>query len=322
MELRSRHWLLAFALAAAIHLALAFLFYESDEGAQAVGLGGIEVSLGPAGGSPGAAGSAVEPEVPEAETAEAPETSTVETEVETLDPETPEIVEQMSEPVETLTDPIEEVETARPEDVTPPEPEPVIPPLAQAQTELDEVQAREVKPTPPKPKPKPKPKPRPKPKPSAPQPKPSAPQPKPPASAQPERQAKVTRSAPAAPSGTGGKAGTQQEKAAGSGDATPGGGMPGATADYFAHLRAWLERHKRYPRRAQLRRQEGTVMLRFVMDPEGRVLSYRIERSSGHRLLDEEVREMIERASPLPAMPEDMQQAQLELVVPVSFFLR
>jgi protein TonB len=63
-------------------------------------------------------------------------------------------------------------------------------------------------------------------------------------------------------------------------------------------------------------------MLRFVMDPEGRVLSYRIERSSGHRLLDEEVREMIERASPLPAMPDGMQQARLELVVPVSFFLR
>ena len=313
MELRSRHWLLALGLAAAIHLALAFLFYESDEGAQAVGLGGIEVSLGPAGGSPGAAGSAVEPEVPEAETAEAPETSTVETEVETVNPETPELVEQMSEPVETLTDPIEEVETARPEDVTPPEPEPVIPPLAQAQTELDEVQARQVKPTPPKPKPKPKPRPKP---------KPPAPQPKPPASAQPERQAKVTRSAPAALSGTGGRAGTQQEKAAGSGDATPGGGMPGATADYFSHLRTWLERHKRYPRRAQLRRQEGTVMLRFVMNPQGRVLSYRIERSSGHRLLDEEVREMIKRASPLPAMPEDMQQAQLELVVPVSFFLR
>lgn len=292
MELRSRHWLLALGLAGAIHLSVAFLFYESREGAQAVGLGGIEVSLGPAGGSPGAAGSMVEPEVPEAETSEAPETSTAETEVETVDPETPELVEQMSEPVETIT-------------------EPVIPPLAKAQTELDEVKAQEVKPTPPKPKPKPKPRP-----------KPPEPRPKPPAPAQSERQAETARTAPAAPSGTGGRAGTRQGKGAGSGDATPGGGTPGATADYFSHIRAWLERHKRYPRRAQLRRQEGTVMLRFVMNPEGRVLSYRIERSSGHRLLDEEVREMIERASPLPAMPDGMQQARLELVVPVSFFLR
>ncbi len=31
---------------------------------------------------------------------------------------------------------------------------------------------------------------------------------------------------------------------------------------------------------------------------------------------------MIERAQPLPPMPETIQQARLELVVPVQFFLR
>ncbi len=31
---------------------------------------------------------------------------------------------------------------------------------------------------------------------------------------------------------------------------------------------------------------------------------------------------MIERAQPLPRMPDDMKQAELELVVPVQFFLR
>jgi len=93
--------------------------------------------------------------------------------------------------------------------------------------------------------------------------------------------------------------------------------MPGATADYLAMLQAWLEKHKEYPRRAQRRRQEGTALLYFVMDREGRVIEYHLQQSSGHDLLDREVAAMIERAQ-----PEEMDRARLELVVPVQFFLR
>ena len=58
------------------------------------------------------------------------------------------------------------------------------------------------------------------------------------------------------------------------------------------------------------------------MDRYGRVTEFRLEQSSGHALLDAEVRAMIQRAQPLPAMPDFMQQSQLELVVPVNFALR
>lgn len=100
------------------------------------------------------------------------------------------------------------------------------------------------------------------------------------------------------------------------------GATQGPPPDYLTTLRAWLERHKQYPRAAQLRRREGTALLRFVIDRDGRVLSHRIERSSGHALLDEAVEAMIARAAPLPAMPAAMREDRLELVVPVSFFLR
>jgi protein TonB len=105
-------------------------------------------------------------------------------------------------------------------------------------------------------------------------------------------------------------------------DAVAGGGSPGPTPDYLGVLRAWLERHKEYPRPARTRREEGTVLLRFVMERSGRVLSYRIERSSGHPALDRAVEEMLARAQPLPAMPPEIRQARLELVVPVQFALR
>ncbi|EWY40397.1 hypothetical protein N825_36935 [Skermanella stibiiresistens SB22] len=83
-----------------------------------------------------------------------------------------------------------------------------------------------------------------------------------------------------------------------------------------------LDRHKRYPQASQRRRQQGTAMLRFTMDAEGNVLSYRLERSSGHEALDEEVLAMIQRSQPLPRIPADLGRDRLELVVPVQFSLR
>ncbi|MBP2297615.1 energy transducer TonB [Azospirillum picis] len=108
--------------------------------------------------------------------------------------------------------------------------------------------------------------------------------------------------------------------------------MPAAPAPSAAPSRAvpsWqgrvlghLERHKRYPRAAQARRQEGVAQVRFTIDREGKVLSVQLDRSSGSSLLDEETVEMVRRASPLPAPPEEMAQDRIELVVPVQFFLK
>lgn len=93
-------------------------------------------------------------------------------------------------------------------------------------------------------------------------------------------------------------------------------------ADYQFLLQAWLEKHKKYPRRAEQRHWQGTVMLHFVIDRAGNVLSYHIQESSGHAVLDEEVEAMIRRATPLPPVPEEMQSARLDFVVPVQFFLK
>lgn len=119
-------------------------------------------------------------------------------------------------------------------------------------------------------------------------------------------------------SGAGANPGTR----AGGGANSAGAGTSGAQADYIARLQSWLARHQRYPNRARSRRQQGTALLYFVMDSRGLVLDYRVERSSGHRLLDQEVRALIKRAEPLPKMPVEWQQSRLELVVPIQFILR
>lgn len=107
-----------------------------------------------------------------------------------------------------------------------------------------------------------------------------------------------------------------------SGPERPAAGASESRQAYFAELQAYLERHRRYPRGAQLRRQEGTAVLYFVIDRQGNVLDYRIERSSGYRLLDREVAAMLERARPLPPAPPDLQRSRFELLLPIRFAMR
>ncbi|WP_448191302.1 energy transducer TonB [Azospirillum sp. sgz301742] len=96
----------------------------------------------------------------------------------------------------------------------------------------------------------------------------------------------------------------------------------GAVRNWQGTVLAHLERHKRYPRAAQSRRQQGVAHVRFVIDQQGRVLSHSLEKGSGVAALDEETLAMVERADPLPAPPPDMTQPRIELVVPVVYAIK
>ncbi|MCW2237959.1 energy transducer TonB family protein [Azospirillum canadense] len=111
--------------------------------------------------------------------------------------------------------------------------------------------------------------------------------------------------------------------------AAPGPAAPPAPArvagpppDYLAAIQARLARYKVYPRAAQLAREQGTVLLRFAVARDGRVLSWTIERGSGVASLDRQVETMIERAAPLPPIPEGIAADRLDIVLPVQFALQ
>jgi periplasmic protein TonB len=87
-------------------------------------------------------------------------------------------------------------------------------------------------------------------------------------------------------------------------------------------LLARLEQFKRYPSAALLHHQQGVADLRFTIDRQGRVLSDRIEKSSGVPALDAETLALVHRAEPLPPPPPDVQGNAIELVVPVQFLLK
>jgi protein TonB len=340
MRITRAHWIVAVATAAVVHAAVTLAILRQDRPASAhgAGVGGIEIALGPAGGAAGtkAAAAAPPPEEPpvaekepesvppvvekepepepekppvvETEPVEAPpaERNDVAVQHDALPPPLPEILEPI-EPIEKKPEPEPAPHPVK-ESVRPPEPEPQPEPVKPV-VEPKTVEA----PPPPKAKPN---------VPKVPEPFEVAktPDPRP----EPPPKHAETRAAMSAPSvsGTEGKAGTRDSRNTGSAEDSSGGGIPGEMIDYMALLQAWLERHKEYPRGARLRRIEGTTLLYFVMDRSGTVIDYRIQKSSGHAMLDHEVEAMIERAQPLPAIPQDMNRQRLELVVPVQFLLR
>ena len=89
---------------------------------------------------------------------------------------------------------------------------------------------------------------------------------------------------------------------------------------FLARLLAQLNRVKQYPRTARQARIEGVVMLHFVMDAQGKLVSFDIAKSSGRPVLDNEALALIQRAQ-LPPLPVGFPTSTLDAVVPIQFSL-
>jgi len=89
---------------------------------------------------------------------------------------------------------------------------------------------------------------------------------------------------------------------------------------FLASLLAQLNRVKQYPRAARQARIEGVVMLHFVMDGQGKLVSFDIAKSSGRPVLDSEALALIQRAQ-LPPLPPGFPTEILDAVVPIQFSL-
>lgn len=95
----------------------------------------------------------------------------------------------------------------------------------------------------------------------------------------------------------------------------------GTSNDYASRLRAWLEAHKTYPKRARMRREEGVVHVHFAVDRQGRLLGGDVTRSSGYAALDAEAMAMLDRSNPFPGAPHTVRGERIEVSTPVEFFL-
>jgi protein TonB len=91
---------------------------------------------------------------------------------------------------------------------------------------------------------------------------------------------------------------------------------------YIKVLLKRIHQKKHYPRRARRHREEGGVLVSFVIGQTGYISNIRVSRSSGYADLDKAATKTIERVSPLRPLPEELGMTRWELAVPIAFDLR
>ena len=70
-----------------------------------------------------------------------------------------------------------------------------------------------------------------------------------------------------------------------------------------------------------MRGWQGTVIADLEIDSKGSVISVKIKKSSTYEVLDNEALEMIKKASPFPAPPDNLRGKNFNVLVPISFKL-
>jgi protein TonB len=90
---------------------------------------------------------------------------------------------------------------------------------------------------------------------------------------------------------------------------------------YSSLLANAIAKYKQYPKIAQMRGWQGTVIADLEIDSKGTVISIKIKKSSTYEVLDNEALEMIRKASPFPAPPESLRGKNFNVLVPISFKL-
>jgi protein TonB len=84
--------------------------------------------------------------------------------------------------------------------------------------------------------------------------------------------------------------------------------------DSYSLIRAAISRSKIYPLLARKRKIEGAVITGFRIDEKGRPQELKIEKSSGHEILDSAALKIVTKAAPFP-------RVNGEIIVPITFKL-
>jgi protein TonB len=93
------------------------------------------------------------------------------------------------------------------------------------------------------------------------------------------------------------------------------------TDNYTNQLTRAIAKQKKYPKIAQMRQWQGEVVLNIEINPAGNLIKVDIIEKSRHEILNTEAKNMVKRASPFPKPPEELQQNNFTVLVPISFKL-
>jgi protein TonB len=96
------------------------------------------------------------------------------------------------------------------------------------------------------------------------------------------------------------------------------GGDTTARSAYLGKIRSHLERNKVNPRSTFI----GTAVVKITVGTGGEIISRKIVKSSGSKVLDDAALASVEKASPFPPLPKALNSDHLDISVPFKFSVR
>lgn len=95
----------------------------------------------------------------------------------------------------------------------------------------------------------------------------------------------------------------------------------GFIADYRSNLQRHPAKFVRYPMRSQAKKEQGVVNLLVTIARNGYVVDVELESSSSFSRLDKAAVQAVRKASPFPALPDQIPGERLEFLLPLAFRL-
>ncbi|MEZ5691398.1 MAG: TonB family protein [Rickettsiales bacterium] len=94
-------------------------------------------------------------------------------------------------------------------------------------------------------------------------------------------------------------------------------------ARYEQIISLWIQKFKVYPEIARARMMQGETKIRIRIDRRGNIRYRALEYSTGYTELDKAAFDMVRRANPVPAVPDNYPSGDLhEFLIPVDFYIR
>lgn len=91
---------------------------------------------------------------------------------------------------------------------------------------------------------------------------------------------------------------------------------------YTQMISLWIQKFKVYPEEARAQGLKGAAVVRIRIDRRGNIHYQALEKATGIPLLDRAALDMIRRANPVPAVPNDYPAGEsFEFLIPVNFSL-
>jgi periplasmic protein TonB len=91
---------------------------------------------------------------------------------------------------------------------------------------------------------------------------------------------------------------------------------------YEQAISLWIEKFKVYPADARMQGLQGSTVIRIRIDRRGTIRYSALEGSTGYIELDRAALDMVRRANPVPAVPNDYPAGDMfEFLIPVNFHI-